>query len=214
MNAQKFGTKIGLNLSGINTDVDLQSYETSELLAGLNGGFVFDFTPKKVGIRIEALYSQNGYKVTADTKLVDGTTDVETDFSLNLDYIEIPILLKFKLGPAYLTAGPYFAYAVQGDEIVTMTTDLGELAESQVEDEGQIPYNDIFKDGEFNGDNITFDRTDFGLNIGAGVNFLMFFAEARYGVGLVDINDYDDINSDNLTNNYTITFSVGMMFGR
>jgi len=213
LNAQKFGFKVGLNLSGVNSSTNLEDYQTAALAKGLNGGLVFEFNPiKHFGIRAEALFSQKGYTVNSDVNL-DGT-DVVTDFSLSMNYLEIPLLLKLKVGPAYITAGPYFSYAVSGDEIVSMTVDGQKLAEDQYANYGQVPSNDVFKDGEFNGDNIKFSRTDMGLNIGAGVQFLKFFTEARYGIGLINIEDYENIPADEFTKNYTVSLSVGILFGK
>ena len=214
ISAQKFGAKLGLNLSGVNTSTQLSTQEVAKLLPGICGGFVFDYTPKHIGIVAEALYSQKGYKVKADAKLIDGTTDVSTDISLHLNYIEVPVMLKVKFGPAFVVAGPYMAYAMDGKRLVTMTVDGKKLLESQVEEQGQIPSNDVFKGAEFNGDNVTFSRTDYGVNIGVGAEILMFFAEARYGLGLSNINDFENMPSDLYTKNYTITFAVGLKFGK
>ena len=214
INAQKIGTKLGLNLSGVNTSTQLSPEEIAKLLPGICGGFVFDYTPKHIGLVAEALYSQKGYKVKADAKLIDGTTDVTTDISLHLNYIEVPVMLKVKFGPAFIVAGPYMAYAMDGKRLVTMTVDGKKLLESQVEEQGQIPSNDVFKGAEFNGDNVTFSRTDYGINIGAGAEFLMFFAEARYGLGLANVSDFENMPSNFYTKNYTITLSVGVKFGK
>jgi len=213
LNAQKFGFKVGLNLSGVNSSINLEDYQTETPAKGLNGGLVFEFNPiKRLSVRSEALFSQKGYNVISDVNL--NGTDIVTDFSLRMNYFEIPLLLKLKLGPAYITAGPYFSYAVSGNEIVSITADGQKLAEDQYANYGQIPSNDIFKDGEFNGDNIKFNRTDVGLNIGAGLQFLMFFTEVRYGIGLTNIEDYNGIPADEFTKNYTISLSVGILFGK
>ncbi|NOZ34716.1 MAG: PorT family protein [Chlorobi bacterium] len=213
MQAQKFGFKIGLNLSGVNSSTVLADYQTAALAKGLNGGLVFEFNPvKRIGIRAEALFSQKGYTVESDVN-VNGT-DAVINTSLTMNYIEIPLLLKLKLGPAYITAGPYFAYAVSGKDIASITVDGQKLAEDQYANYGQVPSNDVFKDGEFNGDNITFSHTDMGLNLGLGVKLLMFFAEARYGVGLTNIENYNGIPADEFTKNYNISLSVGMLFGK
>ena len=214
LNAQKVGAKLGLNLSGVNTSTQLSTQEVAKLLPGICGGFVFDYTPKHLGVVAEALYSQKGYKVKADAKLIDGTTDVTTDISLHLNYIEVPVMLKIKFGPAFVVAGPYMAYAMDGKKLVTMTVDGKKLLESQVEEQGQVPSNDVFKSAEFNGDNVTFSRTDYGINLGVGAELLMFFAEARYGLGLSNVSDFENMPSDLYTKNYTITFSVGMKFGK
>lgn len=206
-NAQKFGIKGGINLSGVNSSTTLQDYQTAALNGGLIGGFIFQFNPiKKIGFRTEALYSQKGYNVESDVN-VNGT-DAIINTSLTLNYIEVPLLLNLKLGPAYITTGPYFAYAVSGKDIATITVDGQKLAEQQYADYGQVPSNDVFKDGEFNGDNITFSRTDAGLNIGLGIKLLKFFAEARYGTGLANIKK----SSDEYMKNYTISISAGILF--
>jgi len=214
INAQKVGAKLGVNLSGVNTSTQISPEEVTKLLPGICGGFVFDYTPDHIGIVAEALYSQKGYNVKAKSKLNDGTTDVETNFSLHLNYIEVPLMLKIKFGHAFIVAGPYMAYAMDGKEIVTMTVDGKKLLEEQMEEQGQRPSNDVFKGAEFNGDNVTFSRTDYGINIGAGAEFLMFFAEARYGLGLSNVSNFENMPSDMFTKNYTITLSVGMKFGR
>ncbi len=213
LNAQKFGFKVGFNLSGVNSSTNLADYQTAEFAKGLNGGLVFEFSPVKVfGIRAEALFSQKGYTVNSDVN-VEGT-DAVIKSSLTMNYLEIPLLLKLKLGPVYFTAGPYFSYAVSGNDIVTITVDGQKLAESQYADYGQIPSNDVFKDGEFNGDNIIFSRNDIGVNLGAGIKFLKFFAEARYGTGLTNIKDYEGMPADEFTKNYTISISAGILFGK
>ncbi len=144
--------------------------------------------------------------------MVDGTTDAVTDFSLNLNYIEVPLLLEYKLGPLYVVAGPYFGYAISGKELTSITVDGEQLAEELYADQNAIPSNDVYEIGEFNGDNIAYTRTDMGLNLGAGLKLLKFFAEARYGVGLANIQDYANMPADQFTKNYTISFSVGMFF--
>ncbi len=211
INAQKFGAKIGFNMSGVNSSTTLQDFQTAALENGLQGGFVFEFMPAKIGIRAEALYTQKGYSVNAATELTDGT-DITTDFSLNMDYIEVPLLLKFKMGPAYIAAGPYFGYAISGKEIVSITLDGEKLAEELYSDYEKVPSNDVFKSGEFNEDNIQYKRTDYGINARLGVKFFKFFAEAEYGVGLNNIKDYETMPADEFTKNYTISFSLGMFF--
>ncbi len=212
VNAQKFGTKIGVNMSGVNSSTQLEDIQTAALENGLQGGFVFEFAPKKLGIRIEALYTQKGYNISTETTLIDGTTDAVTDLSLSLDYIEFPILLKYKLGPAYITAGPYFGYAISGEELTSITVDGQQLAEELYADQNAIPSRDVYEIGEFNPDNITYSRTDMGLNLGVGLKVLKFFAEARYGVGIANIKDYDNMPADDFTKNYTVSFSIGMFF--
>lgn len=212
LNAQKFGFKAGLNLSGVNSSTALNEYQTASLAKGLNGGFVFEYNLAKVfGIRTEALFSQKGYQIESDVNM--NGTDAVINTSLTMNYLEIPLLLKLKLGPAYITAGPYFAYAVSGKDIATITVDGKKLAEEQYADYGQVPSDDVFKSAEFNGDNIEFKRTDIGINAGAGVQFSMFFAEARYETGLLNIKS-NPTNISDYQKNYTISITAGILFGK
>jgi hypothetical protein len=213
INAQSFGIKLGANLSGINSNMlDVDSI-TDQLKPGLTGGLVFEYNPvKHFGIRTEAIFSQKGYKINAVPSL--DTTDIVTDISVNINYIEVPVLLKVNLGPVYIAAGPYFAYAVSGKEIAEITLDGEKLAEELYTNYGQVPSNDIFKSGEFNGDNIEFSKTDFGINAGIGVKFLKFFIEGRYGMGLSNIEDFENMPADDFKKNYTISISAGILFGK
>ncbi len=67
LSAQKFGTKIGVTMSGVNSSTQLEDFQTAALENGLQGGFVFEFVPKKIGFRAEALYTQKGYNITTET---------------------------------------------------------------------------------------------------------------------------------------------------
>jgi hypothetical protein len=213
MNAQSFGFKIGANLSGINSNMlDIDSL-TDQLKPGLTGGLVFEYNPvKHFGIRAEAIFSQKGYKINAESTL--DTTDIVTDISVNINYIEVPILFKVNLGPLYIAAGPYFAYAMSGKEIAEITVDGEQLATELYGNYNQVPSNDIFKSGEFNGDNIEFSKTDWGINAGVGVKFLKFFVEGRYGLGLSNIEDFENMPAEDFKKNYTISICAGILFGK
>jgi hypothetical protein len=213
LNAQSFGFKIGGNLSGISSNMFNTDSLVNQMKPGLTGGLVFEINPVKYfGVRAEAIFSQKGYSYNINTQL--DTADIVTDISVNINYIEVPVLLKLNFGPAYIAAGPYFGYAMSGKEIAEVTVDGQKLAEELYTNYGQVPSNDVFKSGEFNGDNVQFTRTDFGINAGFGVKFLKFFVEGRYGIGLSNIEDYQNMPPEDFKKNYTISLSAGVLFGK
>jgi hypothetical protein len=213
VNAQSFGFKIGGNISSINSNIFSSDSLINQMKPGLNAGLVFEYNPvKHFGIRAEALFTQKGYSYNVEANL--DTSDIVTDISVNINYIEVPILLKLNFGPAYLAAGPYFGYALSGKQIATVTVDGQELAKELYTNYGQVPSNNIFKSGEFNGDNVQFSKTDIGLNIGFGVKFLKFFVEGRYGYGLTNIENYENMPAEDFKKNYTISLSAGMLLGK
>jgi opacity protein-like surface antigen len=80
-NAQiKFGAKAGVNLS------NLTDFEDSKLMFGFHvGGFAEFAISDRIAIQPELLYSTQGAKAKGQ------------DASLNLDYINVPVLLKINL---------------------------------------------------------------------------------------------------------------------
>jgi hypothetical protein len=144
-------------------------------------------------LRIEALYTQKGSKQTSDALTGLGVTyDVNSVYN----YFEIPIMAKIKLGPVYVTAGPYFAYALSGD---IETTIAGVTATEAV---------DFATDG--------INKFDYGVTAGLGAQFgigpLAAFAEVRGAMGMA--NMYDVPTADEFMKNMGLALSVGILLGK
>ena len=153
------GLKGGLNfasLSGVSSASTAYSNST-----GYHAGAYFLFKFTKVGIQPEIIFSKQGH-----TFKTGGT-----DYSSNIDYINIPIMLKLYLaGGLNLQAGPQFGFlaSAKGDVInasggITKAQDLKTFVKS----------------------------TDVSVGVGLGwdLPFGLNLA-ARYNIGLSDINKY------------------------
>lgn len=107
----------------------------------------------------------------------------------NINYMELPVLAKVKLGPVYGLGGFYGAYALNGT-----TTALG-----------------IEKDIDFN--NIS--RWDAGMKFGLGAQFKLgpagAFIQGAYSFGFMDLNTTGLGNE--LKNTGVLSFSVGVLLG-
>lgn len=172
-----FGIKGGLNLSNM-------SDGESDVRTGFTGGLVIDLglPLMPLGIETGLYYSQKGVSDEAD-----GSTQ-----TLKLDYLEVPVLAKFSLGPPgpispSFVVGPYAGY----------------LLNSEFEGENE------FGSGTVNLDDDT-ESVDFGLIAGVGVDFNLGLTkvnvQTRYGYGLVDAFDGED------SKHRVLSITAGIMF--
>ena len=140
---------------------------------GFIGGIVVQYLNEKhAGVRAEFNYTQRGWNEN------DTTADNNLKLINQVNYIEMPILTHVNIGGGKLRGlfhiGPYVAYAVSAKKSVK---DLNSGSEES-------------SDYTFNSD--TDNRLDFGLMTGGGIEYRFpfgkFAAEARYTIGLGDIN--------------------------
>src|SRR5262249_14443061 len=99
-----FGLKAGVNMS--NLHVDDADNENSRI--GFNAGFFGRTNPDDpIGLQAEILYSTKGSHNTYHGFF--GLVDQDVDFNLN--YLEVPLMLSFRLAPVIeIQAGGYAAY--------------------------------------------------------------------------------------------------------
>lgn len=152
----EFGVKGGLNFSNMYTeDVD-----DNNVLTSFNAG-IYAKLPitNAIAIQPELLYSRKGAELVYDNLFAEGTA------KFKLNYIEMPVLLKLNLtNNINIHAGPYFAYLV--DAQVTNETKNGTF------------------DFEDNYDNDDFNKFDYGLSAGVGLDFQSLGVGVRYNYGL------------------------------
>lgn len=167
-NAQtlQFGGKIGLNFAHLDgNDVLILSTATTRVGLVIGGFMVYDFAPL-FAVQPEALYSMKGASGTMQG----------VDFTYSFNYIEIPVLLKFKIPLAQdspvsadIHAGPDFAFNVAS----SFRTSGGFPTQT-------IDVSDETKSFEFN--------LAFGCGVGFGVGPRVLGLEFRYtrGTGTID----------------------------
>ncbi len=163
VNAQggfRLGIKAGANMNKIDGQTFKEGYDLSYHL----GGFAeIDFN-KKWGIQPEVLWSQSRTtRSSGFNNVYQNILNPNGDQQIKLDYITIPILLRYNVGKMLtLNAGPQFGILInQNDNLL-------------------INGNNAFKKG------------DFAMVFGAQVNFNIVRLYGRYNIGLQNINDIDN----------------------
>lgn len=134
-----------------------------------------------VGLGLQRWLSPNLSFAPEALYAIKGTKDPESDANIKLSYVELPLLLRYRLSTGeaapFITAGPTVSFQ--------MSCDL-----SDGEDESES-CDDAFGEDE------SYDSMDFGVMVGAGVMFNRFGISARYEMGLKDIDKADFIKSRN-----------------
>jgi len=198
-----FGIKAGANLSSYSGDVD---YKKVKL--GFNAGITLDFalTPE-VYLMSGLEFTMKGVKMDAkETFDIEGMrASVEFNGSkADAMYLQVPIHIGYKVNLAPTTklvlhAGPYIAYGIAGkskvgDEIkitaggTSITLSLDEYIKQIQEENPDIDFDQYFSQREGNtfGDD-GLKRFDFGIGLGAGLEFGKFGVNLGYDFGLANI---------------------------
>ena len=170
-----YGLKSGMNISTINGDNTSNFQPRLGLTAG---GFAELCMGDYASIQPETQYSQQGAKYT-DRNGYDGT--------IKLDYINIPLMVKFKASKTFtFEAGPQAGFLLTAKDKFESSSDSG--------------IEDIKDDIE---------PIDFGANLGLIYDLQNgWFFGARYNLGLSNIYK----SSDASIKNGVFQFSLGFKF--
>jgi hypothetical protein len=190
----KFGVKAGLNLANMTAKDNDQIYSKDyKSKAGYHFGVTAEFAVnEKFSIEPALLFSTKGFK------LEDTYSGHSYKVTANLNYLEIPInaLYKMDLGGTklFVSAGPYLGYALSGK---AKTTSSGSPDEETTIKIGSGTDKDI-------------KAIDFGLNIGAGVEFGAITLGLQYGLGLANLTN--STTASEKETNKVFGISVGYKF--
>lgn len=152
----KTGIKGGVNLTNLYVD-DVQD---ENMKAGLNIGLFAKFpVTKGFSIQPELLYSSKGSRLSYNNAFGNGA------YRFNLNYVEIPVLAVINIGKVFnIHAGGYAGY----------------LASANIKEEDEsIENNEV---ANLNEDD--FNRVDYGLVGGVGLDIDNFGIGVRYDKGL------------------------------
>ena len=181
----KFGIKVGANLANLYVD----NVQDENIKLGLNIGF-YGKIPLTRGLSIqpELLFSSKGAKLTYNNVLQG-----QGEYRFNLNYVEMPLLLVINLVPNLnLHLGGYTAF----------------LTSSNVKD--------VNKDGTVNGvTNLKtddFNRFDYGLVAGLGVDIQNMTLGMRYNYGLKEVGKSGSLSGDVTKNSKNSVFSLYVGF--
>lgn len=193
--AQTFTAKAGLNLGnvkekgggGINPDYNMNP--------GFHVGMAIAF-PINSWLAVEpaVLFDQKGAKYNQNLL----GTDI--DAGIRLNYIDIPVNLKFSQKMEndmriFATAGPYLGIGLSGK----IKGDVG----GQKVDEKVVWGS---------GDDAMYKRTEVGATFGAGVEFSKIQVGISYDLGLSNTAASD--GNDYSSKNRVLRFSLGYIFGK
>lgn len=153
----RLGIKGGFNLN----QIEGQSFDNGFTYGYHLGGFAeVDFN-KKIGIQPEVLFNQTNTKVASGfSSLYPGITNPNYSEDVRLNYLSIPILLRYNVGSMVtLLAGPQFGILINQHE-------------------------NLMQNGQD-----AFAKGDFGMVGGLQLNLSMLRIYGRYNIGLKNIND-------------------------
>jgi hypothetical protein len=179
------GVKGGADFATLRADGDIEYGYHTDFVVGLYGQV--PLANQYLTLQPEVLYARKGASIETGSDNVDA--------NLNIDYIEIPVLLKANLpleGQLIpnLYAGPYVGFAVN--------------RESKVSGNGNSTTQD-------QSDEIS--STDYGLALGASFDTSFagygFTVGGRYDLGLANIND-DDSDNDISTGAFMVTLGFAL----
>ena len=181
----KFGIKGGLNL----TNLYVNDVKDEHIKAGFNAGF-FAKLPVTRGFSIqpELLYSQKGAKLDYDNVFGSG------EYRFNLNYVELPLTAVFNVARNFnLHVGGYASYLVSAN--ITQLKSNGD-------------GNTIT---DLNEDN--FNRFDYGLVGGLGVDVDNFTIGARYNYGLREVGKSGTLSGNVTSNSKNSAINLFIGFG-
>jgi hypothetical protein len=166
--ATRFGFKGGVNVSQLYVDKVDGNTERSKW--GWHAG-VFLKAPVSdyFAFQPELLYSSAGTKVSYQGSNFFGVRPGEVRYNLN--YLQLPLLGSFTLGPVSLQIGPYASYLLDAN-IRNLQID------DPLEPTGGMGLNEA-----------DFERFDYGLAGGLAIDVKGFQLGARYNYGLREISD-------------------------
>ena len=196
---QTFEIKAGVNLSTMLSKDDRSTYSddyslTPRLLFGLTAEFpinqIFSF---ETGL----MFSSKGYKLDSSYKLYEDSEPSRIYQNLILNYIDIPLSLKtttsFLRFPIYGIIGPYVGIGLNGKLIAD------EMSGGVIE---RKEYEQQF------GSDGSWERVDYGLQVGAGIVIGKFDFGLNYAYGLANISQ----QSPYIAKNRIIGLTLGYKF--
>ena len=181
----KLGVKGGLNLSNLYVN-DVQD---EKMKTGFNLG-LFAKIPVTHGFSVqpELLYSSKGSRITYDNLIGSG------EYRFNLNYVEVPLLGVINLARNFnLHAGGYVSYLTSANV-------------KRINNNGT--NNEV---ASFNEDN--FNRVDYGLIGGLGVDVENFTIGARYNYGLREVGKSGNVATQALSDSKNSVISLYVGFG-
>lgn len=204
----QFFPKVGL--TGTTTSSDNPNGDLKEKIkAGFLLGAGYQLSFGNFAVQPELIFIQKGS--TIKTSYVDPPISISDTYKITLNYLELPVLFKYMLGPdalrMFLSAGPSFAVGLGGKGSYEGSIDLGNGPVSESYD-FKVKFEN--EPSGYEGDDLYIEnKTDVGLQMGGGIIIARkLMVDLRYGLGFSDWGN--EVN----TKNRVFQLSVGIILGR
>jgi opacity protein-like surface antigen len=185
------GPRAGLNVSTINKEKGLLFNDNINYKQGLNAGIFLNYRLSSLfGLQTELLYSQQGY-TTQGIGITDisGTPFFDAKFKTSLQYLNVPVLLDYKLGQTgiYLELGPQVGFL---------------LEDNYYADNKKI-------DNYLKEDKPSTNKIDFSMVGGVGYHFdFGVSVSARYSYGFINAEKEDILSSKNRLFQFALAYDL------
>jgi len=155
----EFGVKGGFNMSNMYTE----NADDENIIYGFNVGVYGSFPiTEHIAIQPELYFTTKGSELEYNNEFVTGAA------KFRLDYIQLPIMVKFNLTDNFnIHAGPYGAYLVGAKLKSENDQDIFEFEEDLDTDD--------------------FEKFEFGVSLGIGFDFDPVSIGLRYDYGLTTV---------------------------
>ena len=205
MQAQfKFGAKAGFNLTNISSKYDGEKSDKDDrgnFKSGFQIGLIGEYSFSDVfAIQPGIVFATQG--ITHKWSWDDEYSTGESKGTTNLNYIQIPINAQYKMDlcsmKLLLQAGSYLGYGIGGKYKWERTED-GETTK------GDTKFK--FGKSDENGLEPLYDNAfDFGIGLGAGLQFDNIQAVIGYNIGLANMVNIDKLSMKNNGLAFTVAY--------
>ena len=213
----KFGAKVGLNISNLKGDYP-EEIDEQDSKTGIHLGVFAEYKiNEKFTLQPELLYSIQGNTYGYKNYYDSGSYYEGADYNLNINYLNLPIIFKFKIiEKLSIDFGPQLGYVLSAKTKINITEDSRDPSQNysiEIDMLNDATYN-------FGGTTIqgkaSLNRLDYSFNIGSTYEITeKIFIQGRYNLGLsaIDRNSTNgtDTNSWNMKNS-VIQLSAGFRF--
>ncbi len=185
----QLGAKGGVNFSTLSGD----DFEDVASRTGFNAGLVLEIPiSERLSFQPEVFYSAQGFDIEEIDQ--DNPFDTDENVEYQLDYIQVPLLLKAYLVKGLsVEAGPQFGFKIHEEIDFEPNSDGGDI---EIDDEDSTVK-------------------DFDTSVALGASYKFdggFFVSARYTYGLTTIFEDDSLFDGVDAKNRVWQFGIGFMF--
>jgi len=187
--AIQLGAKGGVNLSNLSGD----DFDDIDSRTSFNVGLVAEIPiSERISFQPEVFYSGQGFDILERDQ--DNIFDTDQNFEYQLDYIQVPLLLKaYLIKGLSVEAGPQFGFKIHEEFDTQPNSDGGDF---------EIDEDDSYV-------------KDFDTSLALGTSYKFdngFFLSARYTMGLTSIFKDDTFFEGVDGKNEVWQFGAGFMF--